>query len=150
MNTAIMTRVIETMAPPSSRMASREAVRAEVYPKSSLACTPSTTTMASSTTMAMARTRAERVRRLREKPMRLSTKKVPTKATGMAMVGMSVERRSCRKINTTKKTSTKASMRVFTTSWIDAKRKSFTFCAIWISNPAGIEDLLSSRVFSMS
>ena len=68
-NTAIMTSVIETIAPPNSRIASIEALREEVYPWSSFACTPSTTTMASSTTMAMASTMAESVSKLMEKPM---------------------------------------------------------------------------------
>ena len=51
-----------------------------------------------------------------ENPMMYRAKNVPIKATGMAMVGMSVERRSWRKRNTTRNTSTKASMSVFTTS----------------------------------
>ena len=50
--------------------------------------------MASSTTMAMAKMRAERVRRLMVNPIKYRAKKVPIKATGMAMVGINVERRS--------------------------------------------------------
>ena len=69
-NTAIITNVMETMAPPNSRMASIEAFLEDVYPWSSLAWTPSTTTMASSTTIAMASTIADSVSRLSEKPIR--------------------------------------------------------------------------------
>ena len=98
MNTADITRVIEMMAPDISLMASIDALRADLYPKSSLACTASTTTMASSTTMAMARTKADSVRRLMEKPNTSRKKNVPTSDTGTAISGISVERKSCKKM----------------------------------------------------
>ena len=136
-NTAIMTRVIDTIAPPSSRMASIDALREEVYPWSSFAWTPSTTTMASSTTMAMASTKAESVSKLIEKPMMYKAKKVPINATGMAMAGINVERKSCKKMYTTMNTRMKASINVLITSWIEAKRKSLTFWASIMPMPSG-------------
>ena len=92
-----MTKVIETMAPPNSFMASMEASLTDLYPWSSFAWTPSTTTMASSTTIAMASTIADNVNKFKLKPINFNTKKVPTKATGMAIAGIKVERISCKK-----------------------------------------------------
>ena len=92
--TAAITRVIEMIAPDISCIASILAVRAESYPSSSLACTASTTTMASSTTIAIARTRAESVRRFSEKPKICRKKNVPTRDTGTAIAGISVLRKS--------------------------------------------------------
>jgi len=94
MNTADITSVMDMMAPDISLMASIDAVRADLYPRSSLACTASTTTMASSTTMAMARTSADSVSRFIEKPNISRKKNVPISDTGTAISGMSVERKS--------------------------------------------------------
>ena len=52
--------------------------------------------MASSTTMAMARSKAESVSRLTEKPNRLRKRNVPMSDTGTAISGMSVDRKSCK------------------------------------------------------
>ena len=104
---------------------------------SSLACTASTTTMASSTTMAMASTRADRVSRFMEKPITFRKNMVPTNDTGTAIIGISVERKSCRKMNTTMNTSTSASKRVFHTSCCDASINSVTSCMNLISMPGG-------------
>ena len=104
---------------------------------SSLACTASTTTMASSTTMAMASTRADSVRRLSEKPMTFRKNIVPTNDTGTAIIGISVERKSCRKINTTMNTSASASNKVFHTSCCDASINCVTSCRNFISMPGG-------------
>ena len=57
----------------------------------------STTTMASSTTMPMARTSPNSVSVLMENPNALMTAKVPTSDTGIVSVGISVARQSCRK-----------------------------------------------------
>ena len=76
--------------------------------------------MASSTTIAIASTSADSVIRLIEKPMRLSTENVPINATGMAMAGMMVERKSCKKIYTTRNTKMNASIRVWITLPIEA------------------------------
>ena len=115
-NTAIMTKVMDINAPEISFIASRDASRADLAPRSSFSCTASTTTMASSTTIAMARTIAHNVRRLILNPMTFNMKKVPINATGIAIAGMSVERKSCKKMKTTKNTSTNASNKVLITS----------------------------------
>jgi len=49
---------------------------------------------------------------LSEKPNRLRKKKVPMSETGMAIAGMIVDLKSCRKIKTIIKTNIKASNRV--------------------------------------
>ena len=132
-----MTNVIETIAPPNSLMASMEAARADLYPWSNFAWTPSTTTMASSTTIAMASTMAERVSKLILKPISFSTKNVAINATGIAIAGINVERKSCKKIYTTMNTRIKASIKVLITSWIEANKKSLALCAILICKPEG-------------
>ena len=78
--------------------------------------------MALSTTMPMAITSANKVMRLSEKPMSCMKKNVPMSETGTAKTGMSVSRTFCRKTNTTKATSIKASTSVFITSFMEASR----------------------------
>ena len=58
-----------------------------------------------------------------EKPNICIKKKVPTSDTGTAMAGISVERKSCKKIYTTTNTSKKASIKVFNTDQMEASRK---------------------------
>ena len=79
----------------------------------------STTTMASSTSSPIARTIANIVSVLIEKPAAERTPKVPSSTTGTAMVGISVARKFCRKTNITMKTRPIASIRVWTTSSIE-------------------------------
>ena len=83
---------------------------------SSSCSTASTTTMASSTTMPMASTTAKSETVFAVKPSASSAAKVPTSATGTAIVGTSVARRLPRKRKTTRTTSTKASSSVWITS----------------------------------
>ena len=59
-------------------------------------------------TIAMASTMAERVSKLILKPISFNTKKVAINATGMAMAGINVERKSCKKMYTTMNTRMKA------------------------------------------
>ncbi|MNQ69439.1 hypothetical protein D3C85_840420 [compost metagenome] len=59
-----------------------------------LACTASTTTIASSTTIPMASTNANSVKRLTEKPNSCMKKKVPIIATGTAIAGIKVDLKS--------------------------------------------------------
>ena len=150
-NTAIITNVIEINAPEISFIASMAATLALFAPSSSLAWTASTTTMASSTTMAMARTKAQRVRRFILKPINFRTKKVPINATGIAIAGIRVERKSCKKIYTTKNTRIKASIKVFNTSWIDANKKSLVLSNTSYTIPGGksSDSLLSNSVISL-
>ena len=79
----------------------------------------STTTIASSTTVPIARTRPSSVRVLREKPKMSMTPKVPIREMGTAMAGMRVALQLCRERNTTKITRKRASKRVLYTSWMD-------------------------------
>ena len=81
-----------------------------------LASTASTTTMASSTTMPIARTRASSETMLSEKPSASMTAKVPISDTGTAISGISVARKLPRNRNTTITTRMKASIRVWITS----------------------------------
>ncbi|MNQ72741.1 hypothetical protein D3C85_874530 [compost metagenome] len=86
--------------------------------------------MASSTTIPMARTRANKVNKLMVKPNKLKKKKVPIIATGTLIAGIRVERKSCKKINTTRNTRINASINVWITFSIDASRKSFTLTTV--------------------
>ena len=81
----------------------------------------STTTMASSTRRPMASTMPNMVSVLMPKPNAARTPMVPRSTTGTAMVGMSVARKFWRKRNITRNTSTIASRRVFTTSWMERR-----------------------------
>ncbi len=97
----------------------------------------STTTMASSTTMPMASTRANRVRVLIEKPVAFITARVPISETGMARMGITAARQVCRKTITTITTSTRASSRVFCTSWIESWMYSVGLKMIRYAKPGG-------------
>ncbi len=72
----------------------------------------STTTMASSTTIPMARISPSRVSMFREKPNRSITPNVPIREIGTAMTGITVALQFCRDRNTTRITSRSASKRV--------------------------------------
>ena len=69
----------------------------------------STTTMASSTTIPMARMRPSRVSMLSEKPNISITPKVPISEMGTAMMGMSVARQLCSERKTMRMTRKSAS-----------------------------------------
>ena len=117
-NTEAITNVMEMIAPDISFIASIDAVSALLYPWSSLAWTASTTTMASSTTIAMAKSKADKVSKLMENPKMFKKKNVPINDTGTAINGIIVERISCKKTYTTKNTRTSVKIKVFTTSSI--------------------------------
>ena len=96
MKTAIKTRVHEITATDTSLRASRVACVAcslgepLILPVSSFAITASTTTMASSTTVPIASTKAKRVRILRENPASCTIAKVPSRETTIEIEGMRV------------------------------------------------------------
>jgi len=96
-NTAISTSAVAITGPTTSDVARRAASTVVSFSSSRCRWVFSTTTMASSTTMPMARTRPKSVSVLMEKPNTLMTPKVPTRDTGMVRVGMRVARQSCRK-----------------------------------------------------
>ena len=115
MNTAINTSVHDTTATDTSLMASRVACLASVIPPSIFAITASTTTMASSTTVPMASTRAKSVRMLSENPASDTMAKVPSRETIIEIEGIIVALKFCRKKNTTRITRMMAMMSVSTT-----------------------------------
>ncbi|MCY1410292.1 hypothetical protein D9M71_256580 [compost metagenome] len=90
MNTATSTRVMPTIAPLIWCMALRVASRGDRPSSAMIRSTFSTTTMASSTRMPMARTMPNRVSTLIEKPSASMTANVPISATGTTRVGISV------------------------------------------------------------
>ena len=118
-------------------------------PPSIFAMTASTTTMASSTTVPMASTRAKSVRMLSEKPAILTMANVPSSDTMMDMEGMMVALKFCRKKNTTRITRMMAMTRVSTTLWMAANRKSSLVIRVTNSSPAGIDGFSSSNVLLM-
>ena len=66
------------------------------------------------------------------------------------MVGIKVERKSCKKIYTTINTRINASINVFNTSWIEANKKSLAFMETLIFNPEGSVVDASSNNFWIS
>ena len=124
MNTAISTSAVATTGPTTSAVARRVASRGSTPPSSRCRWVFSTTTMASSTTMPMARTRPKRVSVLIEKPKAPMTANVPTRDTGMVSVGIRVVRQSWRNTYTVRTTSAMAMKRVSTTSSIDTRTNS--------------------------
>ena len=87
--------------------------------------------------MAMANTKANKVSKFSENPMMLMKNIVPIKATGIAMAGIKVERKSCKKIYTTRNTKMKASTKVCKTLLMDSYRKSLELCMTMKSIPVG-------------
>ena len=95
--TAYSTRVVATMGPVTWAMARLAASLALSFSSSMRRWVFSTTTMASSTTMPMARMIANRETVLMDSPAASRTAKVPMIDPGMARTGTRVERQSPRK-----------------------------------------------------
>ena len=95
----------------------------------------SITTIASSTTMPVARMMPKSVSVLMEKPISLMNANAPTSDTGIVIAGISVLRQLWRKMNITSTTSTIASASVFSTSRIDSSTTSVVLKAIWYFEP---------------
>jgi hypothetical protein len=150
-NTARSTRVVAMTGPVISSMAFSVASFAPIPDSSMLRATFSTTTIASSTTMPMASTRPNSVSVLSEKPMIAMTANVPISETGIVAVGISVVRRSCRKIRTVRMTSTAAMKSVSTMSLIEATTTLDASYGTSYSSPSGnVRDRSASvaRTFS--
>ncbi len=81
----------------------------------------SSTTIASSTTMPIARTSPNSVRLFSVKPIRLMTAKVPTSDTATSITGRSRAFQSCKKIKMTMATRMTASRNVLNTSLTDSR-----------------------------
>ena len=110
-NTDINTRVMPMIGPNNSRMASMLACFGDC-PRSTCCETPSTTTIASSTTIPMASTTAKSVSRLMLKPITAMAANAPMIVTGTVVAGTSVARQFCRKTMMTMRTSAPASKSV--------------------------------------
>src|SRR5690606_3427253 len=145
-----ITRVIDIIAPVISSMAPCVASLADLeLPSSILAWTASTTTMASSTTIPIANTKANKVNKLIEYPKTFKKKNVPIIATGTAMAGIKVDLKSCKNINTTINTSINASIKVLTTLSIEAVKNTLVSYGIKTSIPSGKEEDISSSLSLM-
>ena len=119
-NTADKTKAMATTGPCTSSIATSVA---STGPKPSFFIWDSTfsiTTMASSTTRPIASTMANSVRVLMLNPSATKLAKVPIRDTGIASTGISVARQLCKKRNTMRITSIKASLKVLITSVTDS------------------------------
>ena len=132
------------MGPVISSIAFSVASRGASLPSSRIRVTFSTTTMASSTTMAMARTSPKRVRVFMENPNSNITANVPISDTGIVRQGMSVARQFCRKRKITKITRAVVSSRVNSTSSIELRTTSVVSRAIRYCTPGGKASASSS------
>ncbi|MBA7658415.1 hypothetical protein ES703_66366 [subsurface metagenome] len=110
-NTDISTSVIPMIGPNNASIALM-AASCPFMPCSILCAAPSTTTMASSTTMPIASTIANSVERLTVKPRAAIAANAPMMVTGTVVAGTSMARQSCRKIRITTSTSRPASNKV--------------------------------------
>ncbi|CAB5632288.1 Uncharacterised protein [Pseudomonas aeruginosa] len=118
-NTETSTTVMPTMAPLIWRIALTVASCGD-RPSSAISrSTFSTTMIASSTRMPIARTMPNMVSTLIEKPRPSITVKVPSRATGTTSVGIRVARKFCMNRYITANTSSIASSRVLTTFLIE-------------------------------
>ena len=75
-----------------------------------------------------------------EKPNAAMTAKVPTIDTGIAIIGISVARQSCRKMKMTSRTRSAASTSVWMSSSSDADTKSVVSNATSCETPGGRSD----------
>ena len=143
-NTAASTSDVAITAPPSSAIASSAASWGSA-PSSMRPAMSSLTTMASSTTMPVASTSPNRIRLLRFDPHKRITTKLPTRATGTAIPGMSASRQRPRNSSNTTSTSTTASRRVLMVRSRLACTVSATSTISCMESPGG---KLDSRRFS--
>jgi hypothetical protein len=123
-NTAINTRAVAITAPSTSFIASEAALRADTLYSWMWRSTFSMTTIASSTTMPVARMSPKSVSVLMEKSISLMNPKAPMSDTGIVIAGISVLRQVWRNTKITNTTRTMASASVLITSRIDSSTTS--------------------------
>ena len=128
---------ITTTAPNTSRIASIADCRADFLNSRMWRSMFSITTIASSTTMPVARTMPKSVRTLIEKSNSLMNAKVPISDTGIVIAGMTVLRQFCRNRNMTRMTRPIASASVHSTSMIDSRTTTTLSNATCHSSPGG-------------
>jgi hypothetical protein len=136
-NTAHSTSTMAITAPETSRIASSAASNGAIFSSRIRRSTFSSTTIASSTTMPIASTSANRVSVLMEKPASHRPAKAPISDTGTAIIGISVARQVCRKRNTTASTSSAASKMVLVTSLMEASTKRVVSNGMSYATPGG-------------
>ncbi len=110
-NTDISTKVIPIIGAINSVIASMAACLG-LAPASTFLATPSTTTMASSTTIPITTTIAKSVNKLIEKPKAAIPANAPIMVTGMVTAGTKVIRQFCKNTKITNNTSKPASYNV--------------------------------------
>ena len=125
MNTANKTNTTPIIGPVISPMAFSVICRMFTFSplasaSSSNRVTFSTTTMASSTTMAIANIKPNNVNVLIENPKKAITANVPISDTGIVIQGISTARQLCKKKNMTSTTKMVASTKVFITSLMES------------------------------
>src|SRR5690606_12266619 len=118
-NTAASTSTIAITGPVTSSIARFAASLGDSLPLDRCRSTFSTTTIASSNTMPIAKTMPKSVSVLTENPSACMPANVPISEIGTATAGISVARQLWRKRKTTNMTSSVASTSVLTTSWIE-------------------------------
>jgi Cu/Ag efflux pump CusA len=136
-NTASNTSTTPTMGPVISPIASVTACRAVYRPVSNRRVEFSTTTMASSTTMATANISPNNVKVLIEKPNNDMIANVPISETGIVIQGMMTARQFCRKRKITSTTNSVVSKKVTITSSMDAWITSVVSSVTLYCTPAG-------------
>ena len=120
--TPVIASDVAMIGPVTSRMAATVASRG-LRPSPMLRWTFSTTTIASSTTIPMARINPNRDSTLIENPKASISENVPTMDTGTASSGMSAARQVCRKTMTTTTTRPMASRSVLRTALMESETK---------------------------
>ena len=124
-NTASNTRTVPTIGPVISPIALTTASFGSVYsPVSSNRVAFSTTTIASSTTIAIASINPKSVNVLIENPIAAITANVPIRETGMVMNGIITARKFCKNKKITSTTKAVVSKKVTKTSSIEASTTS--------------------------
>jgi hypothetical protein len=146
-NTEISTSVMPTIGANSTSMA-RIAASWPFMPCSILWAAPSTTTMASSTTMPIASTIANSVERLMVKPSAAIAANAPMMVTGTVVAGTSMARQSCRNSRMTASTRRPASISVMYTSRTDAETNVVVSNGVSYLIPAGNARASSAIFFS--
>ena len=131
MNTAIITSTTPTMGPLISSIAFSVASRGGSPSSSMMRVAFSTTTIASSTTMAMASIIPNSVRVFMVNPNSSITANVPMSDTGMVRQGMRVALQFCKNRKMTRITSMVVSMMVKRTSLMELLTTSVVSSAIW-------------------
>mgnify|MGYP003291420172 CR=1 FL=1 len=137
MKTASSTKTMLITGPCISFMASVTASLREYFFDSISRDEFSTTTMASSTTMAIARTNPNNVNKFIENPKSRITANVPNNEIGIVSAGMMTARKFCKNKNITKITSNVVSAIVTNTSSMDAVTYLVLSITIFIVTPSG-------------